>query len=1100
MCFFNFTLQHCQEKMLHKFLTRMKFSFIFLFIVGLQVYATGYSQSKISMNAEGMTIRDALKQIEKQTSFRFFYSDDLVYLDQTIDLNVTNSSIDEILTKMFNTSDLGYRVFENNMVVVSVKEQLQQGIRISGKVTDADNNPLPGVNVVIRGTVQGAVTDINGAYSLQVPDDNVVLVFSFVGYTSQEIVVGGQRTIHVTLSEDTREIEEVVVIGYGTVRKSDLTGSVVSIQADKFKNLPQTGTTSILQGKAAGVNITSVSGAGDKTTTIRIRGVTSLSKSSEPLWVVDGVIMPDANSVNVNDIQSIEVLKDASSTAIYGSQGANGVILVTTKRAAEGVAKVTLDTRFSWNMMRKKIDMLDAQEMIKAKLDLEGSVPIPDADLQAFMNGTKQGVNWFNEMTRTGFGQSYMLNISGGSEKTKYKVSANVSDNKGQWVTINSRTYIVRADLDADIAPWLNLRGYVSGSTSKSHNNSGLGQFENMLQYSPLAYTKLWDEDAQMWKYPNDPISPYPSNPLGEVVARYSDKENASMTGFANLTAKLPIDGLTFSVQGLYTRSLETEYIFEGAGRGATMVNNASDRSSPSYSMRNINNLTYQKQFGDHRITAMAVLELSKSERSRLYAESKDITNPELGYWGLEFINSGGVKNHDNKDFTNSAMVSAFGRVIYSYKGKYLFTGTYRADAASQFRDKYKWGYFPSAAVGWNISEEDFMNKDLIQLLKLRASVGVTGNHGVGAYATILNLTPTTATFGNNVKYEGLWLNGYTNPDIHWEKTTSYDVGFDLGILKQRLNLTVDWYYKITDDLLFQKPMAAITGVAGQNIWVNQGRLDNDGWEFTLNGFPFRTRDFIWESTLTAAYNHTVIKDLAGEEKIEDSDGGRNQTCFTTRPGLPVATFWLNQFAGFDEVGNTTYLDNNGNRTVNPQRDERRVQPGSAIPKWTFGWNNQFIYKNWDLNIFMRATGKYYRMNIGKYYTAGGTHGTFMTTRESYYKRWDKVADKSKAEYCAWGEATQMASTQWLEMAQFLRLQNITLGYQIPKATTRFADIHLAVTCENLFVLTKYSGMDPETVSSLDDGVDGKRDQRFGLDNGSFPIPRTFTFTVRFDF
>ena len=962
-----------------------------------------------------------------------------------------------------------------------------QGITISGTVVDHTNDPLPGVNVIVKGTTNGTITDANGVYSIPVPNRNAVLAFSYIGFITQEIPVGQRTVLDVTLVESAETLEEVVVIGYGTVRKSDLTGSVVSISSDKFKNLPQSSTTQILQGKAAGVNITSTSGYGE--TTIRIRGNSSISKTSEPLWVVDGVI--GGSTGNVNDIQSIEVLKDASATAIYGSQGANGVILVTTKRAAAGKTLISFDTRLNWRTMRKKIDMMDANELITAKLDMDGSVPITAEDLAAYRNGTKKGNDWYDIMTRTGFGQTYLLNISGGNDKTRYKVSATVDDDKGQWITVTSRGYNVKMQLDSDLTPWMNLSSYINGGTRKRHNSNGLGQFGSMLQYSPLAETKVWDDKSQIWRYPKDVISPFEDNPLGAVYASYDDRETSSMTGFADLKIKLPIDGLTLSLQGLYSQSQEFRRYFNGEGRTPGAVDDARDYTSHSWNIRNINNLTYMKEFGDHRITATGVLELYKYEWSELDARTRVLAEPGVTYWGLE---NGTTLQHWNK-YENSAMVSAFGRVVYSYQGKYLFTGTYRADAPSQFKDKYKWGYFPSAAIGWNVSEEGFMNKDVIQNLKVRASAGITGNHGVGAYASTVYLTKALGSYGTSDRKDGIWLNTFGNPDIRWEKTTSYDVGFDLSILKQRLNLTVDWYYKKTDDCLFLKPLAPLYG--GGEMWVNQGRIDNDGWEFTLNAYPARTNKFIWESTLTASYNNNVIKDLAGEERIEDSDGGRNQYCFTTRPGLPMASFWLNEFVGFNEVGNTIYLDNDNNYTTNPQRDERRVQ-GCAIPKWTFGWNNQFAYKNWDLNIFMRGTGKFYRMNIIKYYSAGGTTNSFMVTRESYYKRWDKVADKSKAEYCAWGQATQMSSTQWLEMAQFLRMQNITLGYRLPKSTARIADVHLAFTCENLFVLTGYSGLDPETVSTVD--TEKKRDQNFGLDYGAFPIPRTFTFTLRFDF
>ena len=956
---------------------------------------------------------------------------------------------------------------------------VQQSVSISGTVYDETGATLPGVSIRVKDTTIGTQSDVEGRYSLTVSDRNAVLVFSYLGYNVHEVTIGNQNVINVTMFESTREIDEVVVIGYGSVRKSDLTGSIASISNDKFKNLPQTSVSQILQGKAAGVNITSTSGAGNAN--IRIRGITSISKSSEPLWVVDGVI----NGVvgNVNDIQSIEVLKDASATAIYGSQGANGVILVTTKRIQGGKSQITFDTRLNWRSIRRKLDMLNAFEYATAYNDLNGET-IPPEDVAAYKAGNK-GINWYDLMTQTGFVQTYTLSVAGGSDKTKYKITAWGDDNKGQWITVTERNYHIKTQLDTEIYPWLNLSGYVHGYTGTSHNGNSYSQFSDILQFTPCM--ELTDKDGV---YLEDPFSPYSNSPYGEVYARYSDAERTSMTGFADLKINLPVDGLTLSIQGLYNRVHNMSRSFSSSLLYKGNIPRADNSSSQSYRMRNINNLTYQKQFSDHRLTATAILETTKYEGSGLWGQAQEI-NEILGHWGLE----SGAQMRTNNSYINTAMVSALGRIIYSYKGKYLFTGTYRADAPSQFKDKYKWGYFPSAAVGWNISEEDFMNKDLIQMLKLRASAGITGNHGVDAYATSIFLEQANAVFGLEQEFPGYWLNSFANPDIHWEKTTQYNLGLDLGILRQRLNLTIDWYNKVTDDLLFEKDLPLILG--GAKMWVNQGRIDNNGWEFTMNGWPVRNPSFIWESNLTATYTNTVIKDLAGQERILESRGGRNLPYFVMEVGKPIGTFSLFDWAGFNDEGSMLFRKKDGSLTTDPQSDDR-VTTGNSIPKWLFGWSNQLNYKNWDLNIFLRATGKYNRLNLANFYTAGGTANSFITAREAYYKRWDKVADKSKAEYPKWGSAAGYpSSTQWLEQARFLRLQNITIGYQIPKSTAKIADIYLSLTGENLFVLSKYSGMDPETVSEVDDV---KRDMSFGLDNGSFPIPRTFTFTLRFNF
>ncbi|MDR1102478.1 MAG: TonB-dependent receptor [Tannerella sp.] len=980
---------------------------------------------------------------------------------------------------------------ETGTSAVPSSETLQQN-GIAGYVYDETGEPVPGASVAVKGTQTGTVTDGQGRFVLSVAA-GTELEISFIGYVTQ--TVRAAANMRVTLQEDTQQIEEVVVIGYGTVRKSDLTGSLVSISSEKFKNLPQGGVTQILQGKAAGVNITSTSGAGN--TNIRIRGITSLNKSSEPLWVVDGVIGGTVG--NFYDIQSIEVLKDASSTAIYGSQGANGVILVTTKKAQEGKARVTFDARYGWQTMRKKPDLLSPYEYAVALRDVQGMNAVTDEDFAAYRAGTK-GIDWIDLMTQTGFGQNYNLNISGGGASTKYGITAWGGDSRSQIITGTSRNYNLKATLDTEITSWLNLSGYVYGSRSSSHNGADQSAFTDIVAYAPTM--ELQREDGV---YNLDPYGQLGNSPYGKKYASYSDGEANSMTGFTDLRIKFPVDGLTLSLQGLYSHS-------QSIGRGIQRTtlypnapNDASNTSDQSWSWRNINNLTYQKEFGVHRLTAMGVLELSKSEWSRIRGVARNFSNEDIiGYWALA---SGATQTAEN-DYSNSAMVSAFGRVVYSYKGKYSFTGTYRADAPSQFKNRYKWGYFPSAGVAWNVSEEDFMNKDLIQQLKLRATVGTTGNHGVGAYSTWANLTRDYSAYGTSTQFIGYWPATFSNPDLHWEKTAQYDIGLDLSILDQKVNITTDWYLKKTTDLLFLKDLPDYNG--GGAIWTNQGAVDNRGWELTVNAFPVQTKDFSWETNFTGTYAKTIVKDLAGTERIipDAGRGGANQGgLFALQVGKPVGTFYLQEFAGFDENGATLHYTPDGGVTTQNEVENKKILDQNSIPDWTFGWNNSLTYKNFDFNVFLRATGMFYRLNHSRFYEScmiGASR--FISSREAYYLSWDHVADKSQAQFASLTNPNSQyvaGSTQWLENAQFLRCQNLTLGYLFPKKQVKFADVHLSFSVENLFVLTGYNGMDPETVSEIDyrgDDNISRYDLTFGLDDGSFPIPRTYTLILRFDF
>jgi TonB-linked SusC/RagA family outer membrane protein len=999
-------------------------------------------------------------------------------------LRIMKISISLLFVFLFVSMSLSAAKYDSGIRGMSNDFISQQSRSVVCVVTDAQG-PVVGANVMVKGTTNGSITDANGRVSLSNVPSNAVLVVSFVGYLTQEISLGNRKTVSVLLKEDTKVLDEVVVIGYGTVRKSDLTGSLSTVTSDKIKNLPQGSVSNILQGKAAGVNITSTSGAGNMN--IRIRGITSLNKSSEPLWVVDGVI--GGTIGNFYDIENIEVLKDASSTSIYGSQGANGVILVTTKRPKEGI-KVTFDARYGWNTIRKKPDLLNSYEYAYALNDVEGANTVSDADMAAYKAGTK-GIDWLDLMTQTGFNQNYNLNISGGTKKTKYSVTAWVGNSKGQWITTTSRNYNVKSTLETEIAPWLTFSGYMYGGITKGHNSTSQDQFSDILEFSPCM--ELQTENGT---YNLDPYGSLGNSPYGEVYAKYTDTRSSNMNGFANLKFKI-IDGLTFSVEGFYTHSQDISRFFQSSKLYPNAPSEANNYNGQSYTWRNINNLTYLKDFGDHHLTAMGVVELTKSKSSWLKATANSLVNESTTYWDLASAGTYEVSN----GFSNSAMSSIFGRLIYSYKGKYLFTGTMRADAPSQFKDKYKWGYFPSVAVGWNIAEESFMNKDIIQQLKLRASVGTIGNHGVGAYATYATMSRAYASYGTNTQYWGYWPASNNNPDIHWEKTLQYDLGFDLSILNQRLSLSSDFYLKNTTDLLFEKELPDYNG--GGTVWTNLGKLQNKGLEFTLNAVPVQSKDFNWETTLTATYTNNIVKDLGDVDYIipDASRGGMYQGgLFILKVGKPVGSFYLQKWAGFNDQGANLYNTTDGGTTTE-NNAANRVITGNSIPKWLFGWNNTLTYKNWDMSVLFRATSKYDRLNLSRYIeTCMVGASRFISTREAYYRNWDKVADKSKALFPSLTNSNNQyvpGSTQWLENAAFLRCQNLTIGYSIPQKLTKFAKVHLSLSAENLFVLTKYKGLDPETVSEVSSEY---QDTTFGLDRGSFPIPRTYTFIVRLEY
>ncbi len=963
---------------------------------------------------------------------------------------------------------------------------------VTGVVTDAAGVPIPGATVAVQGTTNGTLTDNYGRFALNAPV-GAVLEVQCLGYATKKVTASA-GAMSIALEDDIEQLNEAVSIGYGSVRKSDLTGAVAIIGSDKIKDLPQGGVTDILQGKVAGVNITTTSGDGGKA--IRIRGITSINKSNEPLWVVDGVIGGTVG--NFYDIENIEVLKDASATAIYGTQGANGVILVTTKRPQEGT-HVTFDARYSTGNFRKMPELLSPYEFAYAYCAINGPTAISPDEMAAFKSGANPGVDWIDYCFRPSFNQSYNLNISGGSQKIKYGITAWGGGGHGLIKNQSSKSYNVKANLSVEMFPWLTFRGYAYGSVSDSHSN-GFG-FNDFIGYSPIM--EVQDETGMFLK---DPYVSIHENPGSNLYGDNRDNKSGSFQGYASLTFKI-LPGLTFTTEGMYTDSHSRYGQFRTAKQGPGDVASGYSQSNQSFSWRNINTLNYTQDFGDHHLNLTGAFELTQSKSSYNQLSGMGLGNEDTTWWNITLFDTVGGTN----GFSNSGMVSWIGRAVYSYKEKYSLTATLRADAASQFRDKYRWGYFPSVAAAWNIDKEDFIDNTRIQQLKLRASVGTIGNAGVDPYTVFSKLSAETA---RNNTYMGSWPETVSNPNVHWEKTLQYNVGVDLSVFDRRLNFTADLYYKKTTDLLFQKELPDYNG--GGKVWTNIGNLSNRGAEFTLNAIPVSTRDFSWETTFTASYNRTRVDDLGDvKSMVPDSDRGGGGLfagggVFILKKGENIGTFYLNEWAGFDEEGNNIYYNivdgKKDGSTTTQYKAENRVLVGKGIPDWIFGWQNTLRWKNWDLGMLFRFTSSYNRLDITRYqYSCLTGPYRFITGKDAWYRSWSNVADKSHALYGNLYSSRNVNtpnSTQWLEEARFLRLQSLSLGYQIPQKLTGKTRIHFSVAGENLFVLSPYMGLDPETISDASSGQGGAQygAGAFGLDRGAFPLPRTFSFIARFEF
>ncbi|TRX44555.1 TonB-dependent receptor [Bacteroides sp. HF-5092] len=949
---------------------------------------------------------------------------------------------------------------------------------IKGVINDEQGETIIGASVIVKGEDTGTTSDMDGRFSLEAPE-GATLVISYIGYHTQEVKVRKRSLLHIVLKEDNQLLDEVVVVGYGTVKKSDLTGSVSGVSNRQYKNQPVQRVENILQGRTPGVEVTATSGMPGASMKVRVRGTTSINKSSDPLYVIDGIISSSGlDGINPSDIQSMEILKDASSTAIYGSRGSNGVILIMTKQGSEGKAQVTFDASVGLSTVRKQYELLNAYEYATALNDIRGSSTISAEDLDAYKNGTK-GINWTDLLTHTGITQDYRLAISGGNAKVKYLISGNVLDQEAVTIMSDYKRYGIRANIDSEVKPWLTISAKLNASSLHKHNEGG-ANWLHVTNFSPTMELK----DPETGVYNTDPYNMVGSNPYGEMVVNNSDSYSYNLN--ANLTLLFKImKGLTLSIQGGYDYDNSPSYSFRSKLDSPGAINSASNINALHNYWQNTNNLTWQKQFGDHSFTAMAVWEISRSWDSQLKGTGSNLNNESVGYWNL---GNAAIRDASNS-YTEFSLASGIVRANYDYKKRYFITAALRADGSSKFQGNNKWGYFPSAAVAWDIAQEAFMsNQHVLDQLKLRASFGVTGNQDIAAYSTLGMLSGASYGWGTSTSSTGYWGNQFATPGITWEKTYQYDLGLDLSL--GGFNITVDWFKKQTKDLLFQKQVPKYNG--GGTYWVNQGKLNNTGVEMSLTTFPVKGA-VTWETSLNASYVKNEVADLAGDDFVLTANysdlGGPLQIM---KPGYPMGSFYVYQWKGFNDKGANLYQKADGSLTTNPTSDDLVVK-GQASPKWTVGWNNTVTWKNWTLNVFFNAATGYDRLNISRFMAASMTGvSRFITLRDAYFKGWDHVANKADALYPSLTNTDNKSyanSDFWLEDASFIKLKNISLSYRIPRRVLKFASVQLSVSAQDLFTITRYKGMDPEVYTSYD-----------GLDYGAYPIPRTITFGAKIRF
>ena len=952
---------------------------------------------------------------------------------------------------------------------------------IVGSVTDSSGQPIPGAHVLTIDGNYGTMTDEQGNITLNVPDKTTIL-FSCKGYNDQKMKVTDSRNeYHVTLHEDAEILEATVVLGYSTSLKSDLTGSITSVGKGSFENQPVRQISDVLQGRTAGVEVTTASGMPGSSAKIRVRGTTSINKSSNPLYVIDGIISTSGlDGLNPQDIESLQVLKDASSTAIYGSRGANGVILITTRSGKEGHTSVTFDAKAGLSSVRKAYNLMNPYEYATALNSIRGEGTVSAEDYAAYKAGTK-GINWIDLMTRNAISQDYNLGLSGGNSSVRYMLSGNVLDQEAVTINAKYQRFGLRANVDADVRKWLTVSAKLNASMT--HNKNNAPNWTHVLNLSPTMELM----DAVTGKYNDDPYKGVTGNGVNAyavVMENRSDKYSYNLNANLNFLFKIA-KGLTFSSQGGVNYTHAPSYSFNSSKISPAAKSSMNNSTSMHRYWQNTNNLSYNGKFGKHSLSANAVWEMSGTYDTAMSISGTDLSNENVGYWN---INNAATRSESNS-YASSTLASGIARLSYDFGKRYFITASFRADGSSKFQGQNKWGYFPSAAVAWDIANEGFMQEqNVITQLKIRASYGVSGNDAISPYSTLGMLSETEYGWGSTTGYTGYWGNTFATPDLTWEKTTQYDVGLDISF--PAVDISIDWFKKDTEDLLFQKQVPSYNG--GGTYWVNQGELLNTGVELSINAFPVKG-SVVWETGFNGAYIHNEVIDLAGNDFILQANysdlGGAMQIM---KPGYPLGSFYVYQWQGFDDKGANLYLKKDGTLTTSPSSEDLVIK-GNASPKWTLGWNNTITWRRWTFNMLINSALDYDRLNISRYTTSSFTGGTqFLTLRDAYFKGWDNVTDKRQAEYPSLKNSENKVfanSDFWLEDASFIKLKNVSLSYYIPQRVAKFAGIRLTLSAQDVYTYTKYKGMDPEVYNGYD-----------GLDYGAYPVPRTYTFSIQFKF
>lgn len=960
-------------------------------------------------------------------------------------------------------------VYCTMLVAALTLEAHAQSITVTGSVTDSDGATLPGVNVMERGTSNGTITDANGRYTMAVAAD-ATLIFSYIGYMTEEVSVNNQSSIDVSLKPDITQLEEIVVVGYGTQRRSDITGSVASVPKERLEKLPVNNVMQAIQGAVANVSVSQASSVPGDAPSVQIRGRNSINASSEPYVVVDGIPLSrtdgSINDINPNDIESIEILKDPSAVAIYGVNGSNGVILITTKRGVSGIPTIRYSGYGGVEEAAHILEPASPEELLRryaeysriTNTSLYNGGPVRNEfEWDNYENGVT--IDWLDAVMQTGVIQNHNLSVSGGSENAKYYVSADYFDQKGILKGYNYKRYSFRTNTDFQVTRYLT---FGTSAFFVAHNRDG-GR-ANLLQALAMSpYAKMYNEDGTLTQYPMYSEQLW-ANPLLPTTLDPERRQfNLSMNGYTEVDFGEifePLAGLKYRFNGGYSyvpvriNEYEGKSVYNQNGWGRII-----NRESQSYTVENI--ISYAKDFGRHHLDFTGLYGAKSKYWQEAVASGQIFPNDDLGWGNLESASNQNASSH--ADLYQS--ISQMGRINYSYDSRYMLTFTVRRDGASVFGANNKYGTFPSAAVAWNIHNESFMtNQETISNLKLRLSYGVSGNEAIGIYQTLALMSSSSLAMDGRSHTTLKVKPRMGNDDLQWEKTTGLNVGLDFGILRNRITGSVDVYKSNTNDMLLLQRLPRLTGFA--DVWTNIGEVENTGLDLTINSNNIATRDFSWSSALVFATNKNKIVDVYGDGK--DDLGNR---WFIGHPvGViydytKVGIWQEDEIAseankGWDDpalAGDLKLADLNNDGKID---DNDRSILGQTSPKWTGGLTNTFTYKSLSLSIFINTVQGALRNNpqIGAASDELGRRSAPAVigywTPENRSNEWRSLGNHSNSH--GYGFPSD---------ASYTRLKDVTLSYSLPETVVNrigISGLQLYASGRNLYTWTNWIGWDPE--------------------------------------